>query len=79
MHYTYILRSIPSPSQTYIGQTSNLKVRLAIHDSNQSPHTSKFSPWTLEFYSAFKNKETAIAFEKYLKSHSGKAFAKKHL
>jgi hypothetical protein len=27
---------------------------------------------------AFTEKEKALAFEKYLKSHSGRAFAKKH-
>ncbi len=44
-----------------------------------SPHTAKFSPWRIEFYCAFKQEDKALAFERYLKSHSGKAFASKRL
>jgi predicted GIY-YIG superfamily endonuclease len=79
MYYVYLLRSIPNPDQTYIGFTENLKTRLAAHNNGQSHHTAKFKPWELITYLAFKNKSTAIAFEKYLKSHSGKAFAHKRL
>ena len=78
MHYTYILKSISSPTQTYIGYTSNLKQRLLDHNSGKSPHTNKFKPWHLDFYCAFNNEEKAIAFEKYLKSGSGRSFTKKH-
>ena len=77
MHYTYILQSISNPFQTYIGFTSNLKNRLSKHSSGKSLHTNKHKPWHLKFYCAFDKKEKAIAFEKYLKSGSGKAFAKK--
>ena len=31
------------------------------------------------WYCAFPDKHRALAFEKYLKSHSGRAFAKKRL
>lgn len=79
MHYTYIIKSISYPSQTYTGFTSNLKHRINDHNSGKSPHTSKYKPWNLEFYCAFNDKEKAINFEKYLKSGSGKAFTKKHL
>lgn len=78
MHYAYILKSISEPSQTYIGYTSDLKQRLKDHNSGKSLHTSKYKPWKLEFYCAFNNKYKALEFEKYLKSHSGKAFTKKH-
>lgn len=79
MHYVYLLRSIPNPDQTYVGHTKDLKTRLGAHHQGQSPHTAKFKPWELITYLAFKNKSTALAFEKYLKSHSGKAFANKRL
>jgi len=79
MHYVYLLRSIPDPYQTYIGYTEDLKTRLAAHNHGQSPHTSKFKPWELIACMAFRNKSKALAFEKYLKSHSGKAFANKRL
>ncbi len=79
MYYVYLLRSIQNSDQTYIGFTENFKARLAAHNHGQSPHTAKFKPWELITYTTFKNKSTAIAFEKYLKSHSGKAFANKRL
>ena len=79
MYYVYLIRSIPKPDQTYIGFTENLKTRLSSHNHGQSSHAAKFKPWELITYLAFNNKSTAIAFEKYLKSHSGKAFANKRL
>jgi len=43
------------------------------------PHTSKYGPWRIKTYIAFNNEKQAVAFEKYLKSPSGRAFAKKRL
>ena len=79
MHYVYLLRSESNPDQTYVGYTTDLRARLAVHNAGGSTHPSKFIPWRLVTYLAFSNKETALAFEKYLKSHSGKAFAAKRL
>ena len=77
MHYVYLLRSISNPDQTYIGFTEDLKTRLAAHNHGQSSHTAKFKPWELIIYLAFRDRSKALSFEKYLKSHSGKAFANK--
>ena len=79
MHYVYLLESVGSPAQRYVGQTSDLKGRLAQHNAGQSPHTSKFRPWRLVTYLAFSNDKQAQAFERYLKSGSGHAFASKRL
>ena len=79
MFYVYLLRSIPNPKQTYIGFTEDLKTRLQAHNHGQSPHTSKYKPWNLITYLSFDDKARALSFEKYLKSHSGKAFANKRL
>ena len=78
MFYTYILRSLSHPSQRYIGSTSDLKSRLAKHHSGEVPHTTTFKPWKVEAYFAFETKEKAVAFERYLKSGSGHAFARRH-
>jgi putative endonuclease len=43
------------------------------------PHTSKYVPWRLVTYLAFSNEQQAQAFEGYLKSGSGHAFARKRL
>ena len=75
MWYVYILRSINNPDQEYIGATADLKRRLSDHNAGKSTHTAKFKPWQLTWYCAFPDKYKALAFEKYLKSHSGRAFA----
>ncbi|MEI2384114.1 GIY-YIG nuclease family protein [Breoghania sp. JC706] len=79
MFYVYLLRSISFPKQTYIGFTADLKRRVADHNSGSSPHTSKFRPWKLVCYHAFDEKQRALDFERYLKSGSGQAFAKRRL
>ncbi len=79
MYYTYIIRSLNHPDQIYIGATSDLKQRLADHNTGHSPHTAKFAPWELECYIAFPDKQKAYDFEKYLKSHAGRAFSHKRL
>jgi putative endonuclease len=42
-------------------------------------HTAKFAPWEIKTYIAFMDEKQAFDFEKYLKSASGRAFAKKRL
>ena len=79
MWYIYIIRSIACPEQEYTGATADLKKRIADHNAGKSKHTSKFAPWELAWYCAFADKYKALEFEKYLKSHSGRAFAKKRL
>jgi len=79
MYYVYIIRSLSFPSETYVGATADLKQRMKDHNGDKSVHTTKFSPWELECYFAFPDKLTAYEFEKYLKSHSGRAFAAKRL
>ena len=79
MHYVYLIKSIPHPSQRYIGTTSDLKGRLKAHNEGRSPHTSKFKPWELITYLAFFEKSRAVEFETYLKTGSGHAFANKRL
>ncbi len=79
MHYVYIIRSTEKPEKTYIGYTGNLKSRLIKHNEGGSPYTSKYRPWDIFWYCAFHEKYRALAFEAYLKSHSGKAFTNKRL
>jgi putative endonuclease len=79
MKYVYILRSLGSPDRYYIGITDDLRARLAKHNAGEVTHTSKYAPWALKTYIGFSNQVQAFAFEKYLKSPSGRAFAKKRL
>jgi putative endonuclease len=63
----------------HTGATEDLKRRISDHNTGKSSHTAKFKPWKLVWYCAFPDKYKALAFEKYLKSHSSRAFAKKRL
>ena len=79
MTYVYILRSAGDPEHHYVGVTTDLRARLRKHNAGQVPHTSKYTPWTIKTYVAFAEEDRALVFEKYLKSASGRAFAKKRL
>jgi putative endonuclease len=61
-----------------IGLTRDLRQRMKDHSDGRSLHTKKFRPWILVAYFAFTQENMAIAFEKYLKSGSGRAFIKRH-
>ena len=77
-YYVYILKSISFPDKNYIGYITDLKNRLSKHNEGGSPYTSKYKPWKIRLAIYFSNKEKAFSFEKYLKSHSGKAFISKN-
>jgi putative endonuclease len=78
MKYVYILETLDF-LHFYVGITDDLRARLTKHNAGEVPHTSKFGPWRAKTYVAFSNEKQAIAFERYLKSASGRAFAKKRL
>ena len=79
MKYVYILESIADTERHYTGITDDLKARLIKHNAGDVSHTSKFRPWRLNTYLAFSDERRAFAFEKYLKTSSGRAFAGKRL
>lgn len=78
MYFTYIIRSIPHPTKTYVGYTKDIEQRLKKHNQHTSTYTRRYAPWEIVFYCAFPDKSTAMSFEQYPKSGSGKAFSKKH-
>ena len=79
MHYVYILQTVQMPFRIYIGVTSDLRPRVKAHNAGQSPHTAKHRPWKLKSYVAFEELNRASAFERYIKSGSGRAFLHKRL
>jgi predicted GIY-YIG superfamily endonuclease len=79
MKYVYILRSASSPEHFYCGITGNLRARFMKHNAREVSHTAKYAPWELKTYVAFSDEKAAYAFEQYLKTASGRAFAKKRL
>lgn len=77
MFYVYLLTSQPHPNRRYVGFTADLRQRFQAHNAGASTYTAKFRPWHLVAYFAFENEKRARAFEFYLKTGSGKAFANK--
>lgn len=78
MFYVYLLKS-ENFDEIYTGFTKDLRIRITEHNSGKSKHTKKFKPWKLVAYTAFDDEQSARQFEKYLKTGSGIAFARKHL
>jgi len=78
MYYTYVLFN-PITCRYYIGYTSDLKKRIHKHISGKVKSTKSNLNYELVCYFAFKHKDLALDFERYLKSGSGVAFMKKHL
>ena len=77
--FVYILNSTSDPSRYYTGLTSNVRDRIAAHNDGRCSHTARARPWRVVVVLAFAEEERAIQFERYLKSGSGCAFAKRHL
>ena len=77
MKCVYLIESLAVQNQRYIGIISDLEARLRAHNSGGSPHTSQYRPWRLVTHLCFQNEQRAGEFERYLKSGSGHAFAKK--
>jgi putative endonuclease len=61
-----------------MGLTDDIERRLSVHNSGGSVYSASLRPWELVTAIEFANPASAVAFEKYLKSGSGRAFAKRH-
>ena len=75
----YILESQSFPDHFYTGFTQDLRKRLEYHNAGTVPTTNPYVPWTIKTYVSFSDEQSARDFERYLKTHSGRAFAKKRL
>jgi len=76
--FVYVLKSAHETARYYVGLTSNVAEGLASHNAGQCQHTAASRPWRLHVAIEFEDQERAVRFEKYLKSGSGRAFAKRH-
>lgn len=79
MFYVYLLQSQPFPRRRYIGLSNDLRRRIREHNAGLASFTANARPWRLVTYLAFSTRAQAAAFERYLKSGSGQAFANKRL
>jgi predicted GIY-YIG superfamily endonuclease len=74
----YVLRSINSPDRYYTGLTDHIERRLAVHNAGGSKYTASLRPWEPVASIEFRTVESAAAFERYLKTGSGRSFSKRH-
>ena len=71
------IREEPNPLKT-VAYYTDLRSRLAEHNRGKCRYTAQHRPWKLKLYVASETRELACGFERYLKSGSGHAFAKRH-
>jgi len=76
--FVYILKSEAEPSRYYTGVTSDVANRLICHNEGRCRHTANGRPWQIDLVAEFSDERRALAFERYLKSGSGAAFARRH-
>lgn len=77
-HFVYVLKTGEGIRRYYIGLTSDVSKRLEWHNAGRCPHTAKYGPWSIHVVVEFTDEPHAARFERYLKSGSGRAFAKRH-
>lgn len=76
--FVYILTSINTSATYYVGITSDMAARLAAHNAGLSPHTAEHRPWRALVVIEFDEERPALEFERYLKTGSGREFARRH-
>src|SRR5688572_4958962 len=74
----YVLRSLADPERYYTGITGNCHARLEAHNAGRCLHTANGRPWKIDVVVEFADERRAVAFERYLKSGAGCAFAQRH-
>lgn len=79
MWFVYILQSMQREERFYVGVASDVDRRLQEHNASACSSTKKNGPWRVKTFIGFDDRRRAFAFEKYLKSGSGRAFAKRRL
>ena len=77
--FVYVLRNNESPPRYYAGVTSDVARRHVEHNAGNCTYTAKYRPWSIDVVIEFADERRALAFERYLKSGSGAAFAQRHL
>ena len=76
--FVYVLQGADTIPRFYVGLTSDARRRLEDHNSGRCSYTARHRPWQLLVVMEFTDEARAVRFERYLKSGSGRAFAKRH-
>jgi predicted GIY-YIG superfamily endonuclease len=77
--FVYVLRNAEKPPRYYTGLSGDVKMRLESHNAGNNRYTARYRPWTIDVVIEFPDEHRAIVFERYLKSGSGVAFARRRL
>jgi len=78
LRFVYVLRSVSDPARHYVGITTSMQGRLEWHNAGPRGYTTAYRPWRIVVHLEFEDEGIARRFERYLKSGSGRAFAKRH-
>jgi putative endonuclease len=76
--FVYVIRTADTPAGFYVGLSADVEQRIADHNAGRCQHTARRWPWTRHVVIEFPTQGLASRFEQYLKSGSGRAFAKRH-
>jgi predicted GIY-YIG superfamily endonuclease len=76
--FVYILQSDSDPERHYTGITSDVEKRVEWHNHGPSGETVNHGPWSLLVVVEFPAETPARRCERYLKSGSARAFARRH-
>ena len=77
-HFVYMIRTVREPIRHYVGLTSDPRARLQAHNEGLSAHTAQHRPWRYLVIIEFDEEAPAVHFERYLKTGSGREFARRH-
>ena len=77
--FVYVLKNFEGPPRYYTGLTADVTRRHVEHNDGRCTHTAEYRPWSVDVVIEFADQRRAVAFERYLKSGSGVAFAHRHL
>ena len=69
---------LPALNELRLASRRHAAARLEDHNSGSCRFTAAGRPWELRVAIEFADEEAAVAFEKYLKTGSGRAFSKRH-
>jgi predicted GIY-YIG superfamily endonuclease len=75
---TALHRESSRTEEYYVGLTSDPNARLQAHNEGLSSHTAGHRPWRTLVCIEFDEEEPATRFERYLKTGSGREFARRH-
>jgi putative endonuclease len=76
--FVYILSSASDRRRHYVGVTGDPERRFGWHDFGPCGHAADHRPRSAVGVIEFQTEQQAVRFEKYLKSRSGRVFARRH-